>query len=41
MAARSAVRASSNVVNANKLQGKLLLLVGEFDENVCTAGALR
>jgi dipeptidyl aminopeptidase/acylaminoacyl peptidase len=26
--------ASSNVVNAHRLQGKLLLLVGEFDTNV-------
>ena len=33
--------ASSNVVNANKLQGKLLLLVGELDENVDPSSTLQ
>ena len=32
---------SSNVVNANKLQGKLLLLVGELDENVDPSSTLQ
>ena len=33
--------ASSNVDNANKLQGKLLLLVGEMDTNVDPASTLQ
>ena len=32
---------SSNVVNAHKLQGKLLLLVGELDENVDPSSTLQ
>lgn len=32
---------SSNVVNAHRLQGKLLLLVGELDENVDPASTLQ
>ena len=32
---------SSNVVNAHKLQGKLLLIVGELDENVDPASTLQ
>ena len=32
---------SSNVVNAYKLQGKLLLLVGELDENVDPSSTLQ
>jgi hypothetical protein len=33
--------ASSNVVNAHKLQGKLLLVVGEMDTNVDPASTLQ
>ena len=32
---------SSNVVNAHKLQGKLLLIVGELDENVDPSSTLQ
>jgi dipeptidyl aminopeptidase/acylaminoacyl peptidase len=32
---------SSNVVNAHKLQGKLMLVVGEMDENVDPASTLQ
>ncbi len=34
LAARAQYDSSSNVVNARRLQGHLMLVIGEFDTNV-------